>query len=101
MRKLVTVLIIVLALSPLLFLTGCNTKYRLCYDGVEKWKIQYKEGVFPWRNVFVIKIEGFCVEKETEYYYNKQRALEELKILQDLEWEKRELNSSKWVCDEH
>jgi len=88
----------VLGLIILFSLTACGTEYRLCYDGVEKWKIQFKNGIFPWEDRF--KIQGFCGEKDTIYYYDEQKALKELKLLRDLKKSRKEIDNRKWKCEQ-
>jgi len=85
-------IILIILFSP----TACETEYRLCYDGVERWKIQSKDGIFPWNDRF--EIQGFCGEKDTIYYYDEQEALKELKLLRDFKKSQKEIDNRKWRC---
>ena len=91
MKKLIILFIILFAL------TACKTEYRLCYDGVDRWKVQFKDWVFPWQDRF--EIQGFCGEKHTIYYYDKGDALFELHCLRNAERDRREINNRNWRCE--
>jgi len=77
-------LIILLFLLLLLAFTACGIEYRLCYDGVDRWKVQHKTWVFPWVNT-----ESWVT------YGDKNDALRSLAIWRGIESRKHR----EWKCD--